>query len=159
MATPTWPSRRHPAHPAPLVIGNRPVVVYATVCTEARAEILACDEVHQVLREVWRQTRSWLVGYYMIMPDHVHFFCAPREWPTESVKDWAAYWKGQTARRMEALRGRWQSDCWDTQLRTADQYRAKLEYVSMNPVRQRLAARSEDWSYQGRLADLIWINE
>ena len=44
-------------------------------------------------------------------------------------------------------------------MRTQEQYLRKLEYVSQNPVRQGLVARSEEWPYQGRLNELVWINE
>jgi len=33
--------------------------------------------VHDLLCSVWREATAWLVGRYVIMPDHVHLFAAP----------------------------------------------------------------------------------
>jgi REP element-mobilizing transposase RayT len=50
----------------------------------------------------------------------------------------------------------WQRDCWDTQLRDANHYGEKWQYVTMNPVRQRLAASPESWPFTGTLNELRW---
>jgi hypothetical protein len=31
------------------------------------------------LETIWRAADAWLVGYFMLMPDHLHLFCAPRD--------------------------------------------------------------------------------
>jgi putative transposase len=29
---------------------------------------------------LWQnEATAWYVGHYLIMPDHLHFFCAPRD--------------------------------------------------------------------------------
>jgi putative transposase len=152
-----FPCRRRPAHPAPVHRHNRPTILHVTVCTARRAEILARVDVHEGLRVAWSRTRQWLVGYYLVMPDHVHLFCAPGVHDPEHINDWLAYWKRLAGDELTGLRSAWQADGWDTQMRTQDHYMRKLEYVAENPVRKRLVARSEDWPYQGRLHTLPWI--
>lgn len=50
----------------------------------------------------------------------------------------------------------WQSGCWDTQMRTRDQYENKWLYVRNNPVRKGLSESADDWLYQGVVSDLQW---
>jgi putative transposase len=136
---------------------NRPTILHVTVCLAARSGLLADSPVHSALRTAWSETRQWRVGYYLIMPDHVHLFCAPAVDGPEPVRRWLAYWKRLAGDELPRLRGVWQSDGWDTQMRTQEQYLRKLDYVAQNPVRRGLVARSEDWPYQGKMSELAWI--
>lgn len=51
---------------------------------------------------------------------------------------------------------RWQTDCWDTQMRSGEHYREKWEYVRHNPVRAGFVQRPEDWPWQGEPSVLRW---
>ena len=118
--------------------------------------MLASSSVQAALNEAWTVTDDWLVGYYLVMPDHIHLFCAPG-WPVpRSLKRWAGHWKRLVSLARPEIRGNWQRDVWDTQMRNADHYRRKLEYVQQNPVRQNLTACSEKWPYQRRSRELSW---
>jgi putative transposase len=166
------PERKHPVHLANVERFNQATILFVTVCTQDRRPVLACPPMHALLREAWSRAERWRVGRYMIMPDHVHLFCSPADRESENVKHWVAYWKGLVARALEghgplapspggpaatpAGTGLWQRDCWDTQLRDARHYGEKWAYVAMNPVRKGLAARPEDWPYQGEVGLLQW---
>jgi len=55
-------------------------VFFITTCTHHRQAILANAQVAKILVEEWQgalERHGWMVGRYVIMPDHVHFFCAP----------------------------------------------------------------------------------
>src|SRR3954468_17508350 len=67
--------RQHPVHQPVCERFNEPVIVFVTVCAKNKKPILANAEVHQLLRTTWDAADSWLVGRYMIMPDHLHLFC------------------------------------------------------------------------------------
>lgn len=57
-----------------------PPVYFITTCVERRRKILAREAVVEILLNEWREgaeKHGWLVGRYVIMPDHVHFFCVP----------------------------------------------------------------------------------
>jgi hypothetical protein len=54
------------------------------------------------------------------------------------------------------LKGVWQRDIWDTQIRDLDHYTEKLSYMRMNPVRRGLAATPDAWPYAGKLRDVVW---
>jgi len=69
--------RKHPVHQSVHERRDVPIIVYLTVCTKRRKPILASAAAHELLRTSRREARSWLVGRYVVMPDHIHLFCAP----------------------------------------------------------------------------------
>jgi putative transposase len=152
------PYRRNPAHPHVHENLDEPTIVFLTVCTAARQPILACQDVAELLLTCWSDKPAWIVGRYVIMPDHVHLFCAPAAFPGRPLIQWVRYWKSCAARAWPRPGEQpvWQRDCWDTQLRRGDSYAAKWEYVLANPVRAGLARHAADWPYQGELNALRW---
>ena len=153
---PDSPGRRHPTHHEPVDKHNRSIIVFLTVCTKDRKPLLANPTAHKVLTEWWCQATRWLAGKYVILPDHVHLFCAPRS--DESLQRWVAYWKNRVARQLgkSGTEPFWQRDFWDVQMRTSDSYGAQWEYIRQNPVRHGLAASAEAWPYQGEINVLDW---
>ena len=150
--------RKHPIHQPVYERFNTPVIVFVTICTKDRKAVLANAEVHAALRAAWDQAENWLVGRYMIMPDHVHLFCAPVPLVPEPLQGWVGFWKS-TAVRHWPKPGQlpiWQRHFWETQLRCGESYDAKWEYVLENPVRAGLVSKSEDWPYQGEMNVLTW---
>jgi len=109
------------------------------------------------MHESWQRAERWFVGRYVIMPDHVHLFCAPAVSVPESLHRRMGFWKAGDA-PVAASR------------RTADlaapflgyavtprrNYSAKWDYVVANPVRPGLVSQSEDWPYQGEMNVLTW---
>jgi putative transposase len=152
--------RRRPADGV-LIRTDQPTIVFDTVCTRNRQRWLANAAVHNILREVWTNSTSWLVGRYVIMPDHIHYFAVPSADPVE-FKNWVQYWKSQFTRKYRAEFGEsveehaWLPNEWDTRLRTWQAYDAKWEYVRNNSVRHQLVERPEDWPFQGEVHQLIW---
>src|SRR5437588_8439357 len=54
---------------------------------------------------------KWLVGRYVVMPDHVHFFCAPNGVDIPSLERWMQYWKTIVTKTIGAKKGEvWQRD-------------------------------------------------
>ena len=149
--------RRHPAHPSPVERHSRPAILHVSVCTGPRREILAAAAAHEALCSAWSEAVHWCVGFYVIMPDHVHLFCAPARWNCDSVKQWVTFWKRRAARALPMLKQCWEPDYWDTQMRTQGHYLRKLDYVRDNPVREGLVSRREAWPYQGNMTDLRWL--
>jgi putative transposase len=150
--------RKHPPHFPAIERHNTPVIVFLTVCTKNRKAIFANAVADELLRTSWDQARSWLVGRYVVMPDHIHLFCAPADFPPKPLTQWVNYWKSHCARHCKEQEDAriWQRHFWDTQLRRGDNYDEKWEYVVQNPVRAGLVARAEDWPYQGELNILRW---
>ena len=147
--------RRHPVHQPPLDKDNRSVILLLTVCTKGRQPLLANPRCHDCLTEWWRKATHWFAGRYVILPDHIHVFCAPAS--DGHLEKWVAYWKNGVARQQktggEAF---WQRDFWDTQMRTVDHYESQWEYVRHNPVRHGLSESAEAWPFQGEIHMLDW---
>ena len=173
--------RKHPVHQPVYERRDVPIIVYLTVCTKSRKQILANPAAHELLRTSWREAPSWLVGRYVVMPDHIHLFCTPSinyggtgavpsqtlqtslgrhgGRPSNSLKKWVAYWKSQSARHWPNPDHApvWQRHFWDRQLRRSESYDQKWQYVIENPVRAGLVTKPQDWPYQGELNVLRWL--
>jgi len=151
-------ARKRPAHPAPVDHWNEPVIVYLTVCTKDRAPILACDDIHELLARSWSAAKGWLVGRYVVMPDHLHLFCAPAKVSSPTLERWVRYWKTLASRQWPRPEEQpiWQLNFWDTQLRHIAHYDEKWEYTLQNPVRAGLVTTSQEWPYKGELNELRW---
>ncbi len=149
--------RKRPIHLAPLEAHNRPIIIFVTACTKHRQKILANREVHAAIVRAWQRATTWLVGRYVILPDHLHLFCAPNLVDPPSLERWIRYWKSLTTRSLEAgSETVWQRHHWDRQLRAGESYDGKWDYVRNNPVRHGLVTCADDWPYQGELNELRW---
>ena len=148
------PQRRKPASGV-FVSPIHTTIVFLTVCTDRRLGWLAQPVVHETLRQVWGESEAWLVGRYVLMPDHLHMFCAPGM-QSVPLDGWVRYWKRLFTLRTSISSWRWQSHHWDTRLRRGESYAAKWQYVMLNPVRKGLVEKVEDWPYQGELNQLPW---
>ena len=88
------------------VLLNSPVY-FVTICTHQRQRILGNKAVAGILTDEWRnahQRHGWLVGRYVIMPDHVHFFCTA-EHVAKTLSEFVRLWKQWTAKRVVAAVG------------------------------------------------------
>jgi REP element-mobilizing transposase RayT len=133
---------------------------FLTICAARRRKILALPMPADAIIEAWRAARQrhgWVVGRYVIMPDHVHFFASAQS----DAKDLCSFirdWKKWTTRRIletaTCTPPVWQPEFFDHILRSADSYSAKWEYVRLNPVRAGLVFSANDWSYSGECEEL-----
>src|SRR5271170_1740546 len=89
--------RKNPASGVHVQPGQ-PNIVLLTVTTEARTPWLANKEAHRFLRETWLAATAWLVSDYLLMPDHLHAFCAPRDL-SFTIEQWITFWKRDFHRR------------------------------------------------------------
>jgi REP-associated tyrosine transposase len=126
-----------------------------TTCTPGRRRDLADERVHAIFRAHWERSLrlyGWAVGRYVIMPDHVHFFCTDVEC-LKPLSLFVGKWKEWTSKGLVRQLGRtaptWQPEFFDHLLRSNESYKGKWAYVRENPVRAGLAASADDWPYQG----------
>jgi putative transposase len=96
--TPDLPQRSRPAHLPAIEIPNRSVIIFLTVCVADRRPLLARPEVHQLLRQTWDKSQEWLVGSYVLMPDHVHLVCTPQQRDSVPLTSWVRFWKSRSTR-------------------------------------------------------------
>jgi len=141
-------------------------IYFVTTCTRHRKPVLARDDVAKVLIDEWRAAHDrhgWAVGRYVIMPDHVHFFCRP-ELDAKRLSEFVGNWKSWTSRAIKALdlprsapaaTTLWQREFFDHVLRSSESYSEKWNYVRDNPVRAGLVSTAEEWKFAGELETLI----
>jgi len=151
-----FPTRKYPSKNHIVDIGNRVNVVFVTVCVRDRIPLLNNPAAHEALVRAWSAADRYAVGYYMIMPDHIHLFCSPAS--DAKFELWLGYWKRLAASAIPNAppSGMWIKCAWDTQIRSAEHYERKLFYVQQNPVRAGLSSDAESWPFQGRLHSLGW---
>ena len=152
------PRRKRPSHFPTVESGFRSIIIFLTVCTKRRRPLLANNEAASLLLEAWMAAEFWRVGRYVILPDHIHLFCAPNTFQPEPLKNWISFWKNHVTR---AWPDRdqvpiWQPEYWDRQLRRGESYGEKWAYVESNPVRHGYVARADEWPYRGELNVLEW---
>src|SRR4029077_1072320 len=78
-------------------------IYFITTCTFKRRAILASKEVAAILTDEWRNARSrhgWAIGRYVIMPNHVHFFCSA-ELGAKTLPMFVQAWKQWTSKRVK----------------------------------------------------------
>ena len=152
------PKRARPSRNELLEIKERAIILFVTVAAKDRAWVFLGERVHQALVAAWHEADFWRVGRYVIMPDHIHFFCAPGSYPPSGLRPWVKYWKrlvtqSGTIPRDDTI---WLPDCWDTQIRDGQHYAEKWAYVQQNPVRSGLVDSAKDWPWQGEINLLDW---
>jgi REP element-mobilizing transposase RayT len=157
MSTSHLPQRKRPAHPSPVIKVNQPAIIFLTVCVRDKRPLLANEVAHQLLVNVWESADRWQVGRYVIMPEHMHLFCAPADIECR-LRDWVGYWRNLVTRAWPngADKPLWQRDFWDTQLRREENYNDKWEYVRNNPARANLVSTPDEWPFAGELNVLRW---
>lgn len=129
--------------------------VFLTVCTVNRERWLARASVQNALHQIWEhKATAWLVSDYLLMPDHLHLFCAPRDLKF-TIERWMAFWKDQFAKTHLEV-GTFQSGGFHHRLRDGENYSQKWQYVRENPLRQALVEKPEDWPYFGRVHEIRW---
>ncbi|MEM9158013.1 MAG: transposase [Verrucomicrobiota bacterium] len=128
---------------------------FITTNVEKRSPVLATPEVANILMQEWRsafERHSWAIGRYVIMPDHVHFFCSSLE-QKKSLSHFMRQWKewtSKTIKRSTQLTDfKWQEGFVDHVLRNHESRSEKWEYIRQNPVRAGLVENPKEWPHKG----------
>ena len=144
--------RRHPAKGVYIDRGLAKIV-FVTVCTQHRSQRLANPAVHEALLRAWRDADAWMVGAYVIMPDHVHFFCSPVNDEIQ-IEQWFTFWKRCFRKHVGVDAPLFQSGAFHHRLRQDESYAEKWDYVRANPVRAGLVQNPDEWPFKGVLNEL-----
>jgi len=152
------PGRQSLPHLTPLEFANQTTVIFITMCVEKRRPLLARAEIVALLSDCWRQADHWLVGRWVVMPDHLHLFCAPATALAMPVVSWVRFWRSQVTRRWPYPEEKpiWQRDFFDRRLRSGESYQQKWLYLWENPIKAGIVSKPEDWPYQGERNVLAW---
>ena len=140
-------SRKHLPHEIPLWVDPHKEVYFITInCQERTRNQLALPDVAERLFETVRRRQEkflWWPYVFMLMPDHLHALLSfpPSDKPIRSI---VSKWKEWTAKETGI---RWQLDFFEHRLRHDESRRQKADYILENPVRKKLVARPEDWTF------------
>ena len=77
-------------------------IYFITTCTFERRAILGSSDIAAILVQEWRNAHDrhgWAIGRYVIMPDHVHFFCRA-ELDAKPLRIFMQKWKQWTSKRV-----------------------------------------------------------
>jgi putative transposase len=153
-----YEDRKRPTRCPPVDLDNQSIIILVTASTKGRQRILCNERIVKLLREAWQDPSNWIVGRYVILPDHPHLFCSPNMFTRLSLRRWVASWKSYVTRRWKAFAEKqiWQRSFWDRQIRNGEGYDAKWDYVKTNPVRHGLVNDSGYWPHQGEIHRLFW---
>jgi REP element-mobilizing transposase RayT len=93
----------------------------------------------------------------VVMPDHVHLIFTPLSSNSGEVYRLAEIMSGikgasaHTVNRMLSRRGHvWQDESFDHVLRSAEEIRAKVEYICANPIRAGIVDHEDDYPWLWR---------
>jgi putative transposase len=149
-----FPQRQNPYSGVHIQLGQSNIVLL-TITTDQREPWLANETAHRLLHQTWLESKAWLIGDYLLIPDHLHAFCAPRDLQF-TIETWIAYWKREFSLKHGRKEWKFQPRGWHHRLRDGESYSEKWIYVQENPLRKRLVRRMEEWPFKGRVFDLIW---
>ncbi|HKD63682.1 MAG TPA: transposase [Candidatus Acidoferrales bacterium] len=128
-------------------------------CWEGRSVFQVPEIAEILLREMVRHCDrgAYLLHEFVIMPNHFHLLLTPSA--ATSLEKAVQLIKGGSSCAIHKQRGQkmliWQEGFHDWTMRDADDWRSKVEYIRMNPVRAELVSKPEEWSYssaRGRVA-------
>lgn len=122
-----------------------------TKCWQGRT-IFQVPENAEILIDTlfhYRERNAYFLHEFVLMPDHFHLMLTPG--PAISLEKAVQLIKGGSSHRIHEARDHkmeiWQEGFYDWTIRDADDWRAKAEYIAMNPVRAGLVQTFRDWPY------------
>lgn len=122
-----------------------------TKCWQGRSVFQVAEVAEVLLSSIfhYRDSGTYLLHEFVIMPDHLHLMLTPGF--QTSLEKTVQLIKGGSSHRIREERGGrmeiWQVGFHDWTIRDLDDWNAKANYIRMNPVRARLCQCAEDWPY------------
>jgi putative transposase len=123
-------------------------VFFITTVTAQRHPIFRRETTARLLIETlahYRDEGKFLLHEFVIMPDHVHALLTPS--PEIALERAMQFIKGGFSYGLKSRPPVWQASFTNHRIHDFADYEHHREYVRMNPVRARLAARAEDYPY------------
>ena len=134
---------------------NSNPLYFITTSTFERHRLLTNNTVSHILIDEWSKCfdrHGWSIGSYVIMPDHVHFFCKPavdKKTLSQMMQAWKQWTSKQIKQELQRLQPVWNPEFFDHVLRSDESYSEKWNYVFNNPVRAGFVKKPEEWKYWG----------
>ena len=152
--------KKYPGRPPRLSrVFDRTPLYFVTFNTWNRYPLLANDAVHKFFCNYAHknQPRGFVVGRYVIMPDHIHLFV--RIGVEQKLNQYIRLMKQVLTKqiRLVAVADHvWQPGFFDHVMRSSESYAEKWAYVRMNPVRAGLVVDADEWKFAGELETIYF---
>jgi putative transposase len=121
---------------------------FVTTVTAQRQPIFRREAAAKLLIDTlahYREGRKYLLHEFVVMPDHLHALITPGD--EISLERAMQFIKGGFSFRLHARGPVWQASFSNHRVRDCEDYQKHREYIRLNPVRARLAARAEEYPY------------
>ncbi len=122
-----------------------------TKCWQGRRIFQVPENAGILLKTLYhyRERLAYQLHEFVLMPDHLHVILTPG--PTTSLEKAMQLIKGGASHEIHKERNQrmeiWQQGFYDWTIRNLADWRTKVNYIHMNPVRTKLVERPEDWPY------------
>jgi putative transposase len=130
-----------------------------TKCWQGRGIFQVPEIADILLRSIfdYRERKAYLLHEFVVMPDHLHLLLTPS--PSATLEKAIQLVKGGSSHRIHRERNQrmeiWQQGFYDWTVRDANDWRTKVEYIRLNPVRAKLVERPQDWPYSSAAGQFI----
>src|SRR5579872_2565794 len=127
-------------------------IFFLTTITAQRRPIFRRETTANLLIETlahYRDEGKFLLHEFVIMPDHVHLLITPAE--EISLERAMQFIKGGFSFRVK--KGSiWQASFSNHRIQDEEDYEAHRDYIWLNPVRERLVRRADEYPYSSASA-------
>ncbi len=131
-------------------------IFFITTVTIGRLPIFRRETTARLLIETlthYREQKKFLLHEFVVMPDHLHALLTPADGISLELS--MQFVKGGFSHRLEERGPVWQASFTNHRVRDWADYERCREYIWMNPVRARLAARAEEYPYSSARRALV----
>jgi putative transposase len=114
---------------------------------ETRASLLVEVLFH------YRVESKYLLHEFVVMPDHLHALLTPAR--AVSLERAVQFIKGGFSFRLKSRMPVWQPSFTNHRVRDVEDFESHRQYIWLNPVRARLAARPDDYPYTSAREEFV----
>jgi putative transposase len=136
---------------------------FISSATWERRELFRVPQVAEILVQrilASRDRGAYLLHEFVVMPNHCHLLLTPGE--TTSLEKAVQLIKGGSSFEIHKHNGNhmeiWQVGFHDWTIRDSEDYRTKVGYIQMNPVRAQLVERPEDWPFGSARGKFVMVS-
>lgn len=146
------PSRRLRRLRKVFIQNSYPACFLITFCVQGRRPVLNNEMIFQSLIQFLKESPVRYDGLpqrFVIMPDHIHLMAITGK-SSCTLGSWVKAMKSWIGKQSTSPSGwKWQIGFHDHLFRSTESERRKWIYICMNPVRQGLVKKPEDWRFCG----------
>jgi len=133
---------------------------FISSATWERRELFRVSKVAEILVQrilACHEKGAYQLHEFVVMPNHFHILVTPGQ--TTSLEKAVQLIKGGSSHEIHKQTGNqieiWQVGFHDWTIRDGEDYRTKVRYIHMNPVKARLVEQPEDWTFGSACGNFV----